>query len=395
MQSKPINFDDYKTAFAHKSTTGLRKSHFVFAMMGKPWIVDLGTWLTNFALSIKLPVKGIIKYTLFDQFCGGESIKDCGTIIQHLGNENVHTILDYSVEGLKNEDGYNDVKKEALRVVDYASANNNIPFCVLKLSGLGSAELMTKAQNDEKLSELEKTKLYYCECRIDEIISKAAEKGLRVMIDAEESWFQNFIDGIAYRMMEKYNKENIVVFNTYQLYRHDVLNRMKRGLKRSEIGGYHLGVKLVRGAYMEKERERAEEMGYESPIHQDKKGVDLDYNTALEICIEHIDKIGVCVGTHNEDSCKYMVHLMDEFGISPGDRRIYFAQLLGMSDNISFKLASLGYNVAKYVPYGPVEKVLPYLFRRAEENSSIAGQSGREYRLIKKELKRRKREKNS
>ncbi|MEM0939571.1 MAG: proline dehydrogenase family protein [Bacteroidota bacterium] len=395
MQSKPINFDDSKTAFAYKSTTDLRKSHFVFSIMGKPWMVDLGTWLTNFALSIKLPVKGIIRYTLFDQFCGGESIIECGATIQHLGNENVHTILDYSVEGLKNEDGYNDVKKEALKVVDYASTNNNIPFCVLKLSGLGPTELMAKAQNDEKLFELEKTKLYYCEHRVDEIISKAAEKGLMVMIDAEESWFQNFIDGVAYRMMEKYNKERIVVFNTYQLYRHDVLDRMKRGLSRAENGDYHLGVKLVRGAYMEKERERAEEMGYESPIHEKKKGVDEDYDTALEICIKCIGRVGVCVGTHNEDSCKHMVHLMDEYGISPGDKRIYFAQLLGMSDNISFKLAGLGYNVAKYVPYGPVEKVLPYLFRRAEENSSIAGQSRREYTLVKKELKRRKQEKNS
>jgi len=393
MQSEPINFDDTKTAFAHKSTTDLKKSHFVFASMGKPWMVDIGTVLTNFALKVKLPVKGLIKKTLFNQFCGGESIEDCGDTIKNLGEENVHTILDYSVEGLKNEDGYNDVKEEALRVVEYASLNENIPFCVLKLSGLGPTDLMTKAQNDEKLTEIEKTKLYNCEKRVGEIAQKVAEKGLMVMIDAEESWFQNFIDGVAYRLMEKYNKERPIVYNTYQLYRHDVIARLERAIARAEHDKFFLGAKLVRGAYMEKERERAEEMEYPSPIHDTKVGVDEDYDTALDLCMEKIEMMGVCVGTHNENSCNHMVRLMQEKGLSPDDKRIYFAQLLGMSDNISFKLADLGYNVAKYVPYGPVEKVLPYLFRRAEENTSIAGQSGREYMLVKKELKRRKQEK--
>ena len=391
MQSDPINFDDIKTAFAHKSTSDLRKSHFVFSTMGKPWMVNLGTRLTNFALDLKLPVKGVIRKTLFDQFCGGESIKDCEKTINNLGK--VHTILDYSVEGLKNEDGYDEVKRESLRVIDFASSNKSIPFCVFKASGLGSTELMTKVQNDEKLSELEKTKLHYCENRIDEIVAAAAKSGLKVMIDAEESWSQNFVDGVAYRMMEKFNKQEPIVYNTYQLYRHDVLDRMKRGLDRAKSENFFMGAKLVRGAYMEQERERAIEMGYKSPIHANKEGVDKDYNEALEICIDNLDHMGVCVGTHNEQSCKHMASLMEAKGIEPSDDRIYFAQLLGMSDNISFKLADLGYNVAKYVPYGPVEKVLPYLFRRAEENTSIAGQSGREYTLVKKELQRRKREK--
>lgn len=389
MQSEPINFDDTATAFAYRTTGELKNSHFVFTTMSKPWMVKMGTVMTNLALKLKLPVKGIIKKTIFNQFCGGESVKDCATKIKLLGDHNVQTILDYSVEGLKNEDGYNDTKEEALRVVDFASTNDHIPFCVLKLSGLGSTNLMTKAQAKEKLTEIEKTKLYYAEQRVDEIVKKASSKGLMVMIDAEESWFQSFIDGVAYRMMEKYNKERPIVYNTYQLYRHDMLDRLKRAQIEAEVKGYYIGAKLVRGAYMEKERDRAEEMGYESPIHKNKEAVDKDYDEALRYCMRHIDKMGICAGTHNENSSKLLAQLMAEQNISNKDNRIFFGQLLGMSDNISFKLADLGYNVAKYVPYGPVEKVLPYLFRRAEENTSIAGQSGREYTLVKKELRRR------
>ncbi|WP_370089367.1 proline dehydrogenase family protein [Ekhidna sp.] len=390
MQSEPINFDDTATAFAYRTTGELKNSHFVFTTMSKPWMVKMGTVMTNLALKLKLPVKGIIKKTIFNQFCGGESVKDCAVKIKLLGDHNVQTILDYSVEGLKNEDGYNDTKEEALRVIDFASTNDHIPFCVLKLSGLGSTQLMTKAQAKEKLTEIEKTKLYYAEQRVDEIVKKASSKGLMVMIDAEESWFQSFIDGVAYRMMEKYNKERPIVYNTYQLYRHDMLDRLKRAQIEAEVKGYYIGAKLVRGAYMEKERDRAEEMGYESPIHKNKEAVDKDYDEALRYCMQHIDKMGICAGTHNENSSKLLTQLMAEQNISNKDNRIFFGQLLGMSDNISFKLADLGYNVAKYVPYGPVEKVLPYLFRRAEENTSIAGQSGREYTLVKKELKRRK-----
>lgn len=390
MQSKPINFDDTEIAFVHRSNAELKNAHFVFTTMNLSWMVKLGMSLTNIAFKLSLPVKGIVKKTIFNQFCGGESVKDCSDKIQLLGDHNVQTILDYSVEGLENEDGYNATKDEALRVIDFAAGSDHIPFCVLKLSGLGSTELMIKAQSDQELSEYEKSKLHYAEMRVDEIVKKASNKGLMVMIDAEESWFQKYIDGVAYRMMEKYNKERPVVFNTYQLYRHDMLQRLKTALNRAKSQGYYMGAKLVRGAYMEKERERAEEMGYESPIHKNKESVDKDYDAALKYSIENIDVMGVCAGTHNEKSSKYLVNLISEAGLSKKDPRVFFAQLLGMSDNISFKLADEGYNVAKYVPYGPVEKVLPYLFRRAEENTSIAGQSGREYTLVKKELKRRK-----
>ena len=390
MQSQAINFDNTEVAFAHKTNGELKGSHFVFSTMSSPWMVKLGTIMTTFALKVRLPIKGIIKRTLFNQFCGGESITDSQRTIDLLGAHNVHTILDYSVEGVKSEDGYNDARDEALRVVDYAAKSPHIPFCVLKLSALGSIELMTKAQNGDTLTDLEKTRLLYCERRVNEIAEKVAENNLMIMIDAEESWFQNFIDGVAERLMEKLNKDRPVVFNTYQLYRHDVADRLHRALIKATGGGYHLGAKLVRGAYMEKERERAEEMGYRSPIHENKEAVDKDYDECLKICIENIDQMGLCGGTHNEDSVRYLAQLMQEKGLSNNDPRIYFAQLLGMSDNISFTMSKAGYNVAKYVPYGPVEKVLPYLFRRAEENTSIAGQSGREYLLVKKELKRRK-----
>lgn len=390
MQSEAINFDNTEVAFAHKSNAELKGSHFVFSTMSFPWMVKFGTILTTFALRIKLPVRGLIKRTLFNQFCGGESIEDSQHTIDQLGALNVHTILDYSVEGIANEDGFNSVKEEALQVVEYAAKSVHIPFCVLKLSALGPVELMTKAQEDGNLTELDKSKLYYCEQRATEIAQKVYDKGLMLMIDAEESWIQNFIDGVAQRLMEKFNQERPVIFNTYQLYRHDAFDKLKLSLAIAKNDGYYFGAKLVRGAYMEKERERAVEMGYESPIHEDKQAVDNDYDDCLKYCVDNIEQMGLCGGTHNEDSTKKLAQLIEAAGLAKNDPRIYFAQLLGMSDNISFTMSKEGYNVAKYVPYGPVEKVLPYLFRRAEENTSIAGQSSREYTLVKNELKRRK-----
>jgi proline dehydrogenase len=353
-------------------------------------MVKLGTSLTTLALRLKLPVKEIIKKTLFNQFCGGESIKDCEKTIKVLGAHNVKTILDYSVEGLKNEDGYNEAKEEALRNVDFAAESEHIPFCVLKLSGLGPTELMTKAQEKKELTELEKTKLHYCEERVNEIAQKVYDKGLRLMIDAEETWVQDFMDGVAIRLMKKFNKERPVVYTTYQMYRHDSLDRLKLDYAIGVNEGYYFGVKLVRGAYMERERRRAVELGYDSPIHPDKDAVDKDYNASLEFCINNIERIGVCNGTHNEESSRFLAHLMEEAGLEKNDERIYFSQLLGMSDNISFILGKEGYNVSKYVPYGPVEKVMPYLFRRAKENTSVAGQISREYLLVKNEISRRR-----
>ena len=389
-ENSKINFEDTATAFAHKSTARLWKSHFVFSTMNYPWVVKLGTSVTSAALKLRLPVKGLIRNTLFDQFCGGESIEGSEPRMILLAQSNVKTILDYSVEGEASEEGYDEAVEEALRVSEYAKQHVSIPFCVLKMTGIASTRLMEKKQKGEQLTPQEAKRFDRVLERIDTIVGRAVQNEMKFMIDAEESWIQEVIDRITYDLMLKYNKEKPYVYNTYQLYRHEAMANMKAGFEEVTKAGCYFAAKLVRGAYMEKERDRAEEKGYPDPIQTNKKETDYDYNQALQFAIEHIDKFALCAGTHNEESCQLLVNLMDTHNIKKSDDRVYFAQLLGMSDNISFKLASLGYNVAKYVPYGPVEKVLPYLFRRADENTSIAGQSGREYSLIRKELKRRR-----
>ncbi|MEP0367022.1 MAG: proline dehydrogenase family protein [Cyclobacteriaceae bacterium] len=388
-QSK-INFEDTATAFAHKSDRDLKKSHFVYSSMNYPWMVKVGTFAMSWSLKAKLPVKGIIKKTLFDQFCGGESFTGSEARMRQLAEGKVKTILDYSVEGEKSEESFDHAMEEAIRVAEYAKQHVSIPFCVIKMTGVGSSDLMARKQAGKKLTSVEEVRFEKILYRIEAMVQKVAENGMRFMIDAEESWIQDVVDDITYALMKKFNKERPVVYNTYQLYRHEALPNMKKGFEEVTAVGCCFAAKLVRGAYMEKERDRAEDKGYSDPIQPDKAATDRDYNAALQFAVENIDRFSICAGTHNEQSSQLLVNLMDAHGIAKSDERVYFAQLLGMSDNISFKLASLGYNVAKYVPYGPVEKVLPYLFRRAEENTSIAGQSGREFLLVKKELKRRK-----
>lgn len=389
-ENSKINFEDTATAFAHKSTYDLRKSHFIFSTMNYPWVVKTGTVMTNIALKAHLPVKGLIKKTLFDQFCGGESIPGSEPRMIKLAESRVKTILDYSVEGEASEEGYDEAMEEALRVAEYAKQHVSIPFCVIKMTGLGSARLMEKKQKGLELSPGEQQRLDRIKERIDSIVAKAVSNGMKFMVDAEDSWYQDVIDVMVYDLMLKYNKEQPNVYNTYQLYRHEALDNMKEAYKMVTGQGCHFAAKMVRGAYMEKERARAKEKGYPDPIQPNKAATDHDYDEALKFAIEHLDKFAVCAGTHNENSCQFLVNLMETHHIPKDDSRVYFAQLLGMSDNISFKLADLGYRVAKYVPYGPVEKVLPYLFRRAAENTSIAGQSSREFTLVKKELKRRR-----
>ncbi len=384
-----MTFDDTEIAFESRSDSALRKTHFVFSSMSKPWMVKIGTFLTSFALRIRFPVKKIIKSTIFEQFCGGESISDCQKTIDSLGQYNVQTILDYSVEGQEREESFDHTKEEALKVADYAKNNPNIPFCVVKMTGLGSRSLMSKVQAGEALSGQEKRHFENIRNRAEEIARRASDNGLKFMIDAEESWIQDVIDDIVHDLMLKFNKESSIVYNTFQFYRHEALENMKQAFSKITGAGCYYAAKLVRGAYMETERERAQEMGYVDPIQPDKEATDRDYNLAQEFILDNIDRFSVCTGTHNEHSSAAMVNLIRKKGLEKNDERVYFAQLLGMSDNISFKLAKGGYNVAKYVPYGPVEKVLPYLFRRAEENTSIAGQSSREFMLVKKEIKRR------
>lgn len=385
-----ISFEDTAVAFSSKSDTELKKMHFLFASMNNNFLTSFGTSALKFALKMNLPVEGLIKKNIFQHFCGGESVEDSEKTIKELATFNIGTILDYSVEGEKTQEGFEKTAEEIISTIEKAKDSPFIPFCVFKVTGLASARILEKAQK-KQLGQEDSIEYEKVIKRIDSICKKAFENNVRIFIDGEESWMQDAIDELAYSMMRKYNTQAPIVYNTYQMYRKDMLGKLKTAFQYAATYNYYLGVKLVRGAYMEKERDRAEDEGYEDPIQPNKQATDEDYNRALKFCLDNKQRIAVCSGSHNEYSNFYLTVLMEKHGLKNNDSRIYFAQLYGMSDNISFNLAKAGYNVAKYVPYGPVTAVMPYLFRRAEENTSIAGQSSRELLLIKKELQRRKR----
>lgn len=385
----PSLFEDTSVAFASKSDFQLRKTYWLFSMMNRAWLVNLGTFFIKLALRLHLPVKKLIETTIFEQFCGGETIRESEDTIRLLEKSGIGTILDYSVEGEDSEAAFEATTAEILRTIDRAAQSDTMPFTVFKVSGIGSTDLLEKVQRRESLTAEEQKAYDRLTERVDRLCSQAHLRNVRIFIDAEESWIQDEIDRLAYSMMKRYNVRQAVVFNTYQFYRHETLEAFKNAYLRARENGYYLGGKLVRGAYMEKERVRARENNYRSPIHLTKEDTDHDFNTAVDFSLDHLSRIAVCLGTHNEYSCRYCVAKMEKLGISHNDQRVWFAQLLGMSDNISYNLAKLGYNVAKYVPYGPIDSVMPYLFRRAEENKSIAGQSSREYLLVKREMKRR------
>jgi|TARA_B110000027_G_scaffold82861_1_gene88033 proline dehydrogenase len=385
-----LNFDDTKITFRSKSSRELQVSNFIFSIINKPIVVFVGTTIIKWALQFRLPIKGLIKATLFDQFCGGESIQGCEKKINQLKTFNVKTILDYSVEGQENEQSFDQTLKETLRAIQFANQHDAIPFCVLKLTGLGSKSLMTKIQLGKELTVNEQQQFDRFKDRGLEVAAAVSKLNQRLLIDAEESWYQDVVDAFSYELMIKYNTERALVYNTYQFYRRDMLDRMKVGFEKISASKVYFGAKIVRGAYMEQERFRAQSLGYPDPIQPNKEATDRDYNEGVKFAMEHLNYCSICLGTHNETSSKSLVELIQQYGYEKNDVRIFFAQLLGMSDNISFKLSDQGYNVAKYVPYGPLEKVMPYLFRRAEENTSVQGQSSRELMLIKKEIKRRK-----
>jgi proline dehydrogenase len=388
-----ISFDDTSIAFSSKSNKDLLKSYVLFAIMDKNLIVKLGTIFINAALKFKLPVKNLIKNNLFDHFCGGESIADSSKTVQELSRFHIGTILDYAVEGENTEKGFNHTADEIIRTIHRSANDPKIPFCVYKPTGMASIDLLEKVQLGEKLSNTEKEAFENIRFRWEQVCGESFNHDVRIFIDSEDSFIQDPIDSLAYDLMEKYNKGKAIVWNTYQMYRVGMLENLKDAIQRARNRGYFFGAKLVRGAYMEKERERAEEKGYPDPIQPNKKATDDAYDAALKHCILNRDIVSVCSGSHNERSNYYLTELMADAGMENHDERAYFAQLYGMSDHISFNLAKTGYNVIKYVPYGPVEAVVPYLLRRAEENTSISGQSSREFTLIKKELKRRKSEK--
>lgn len=385
-----LDFNNTEIAFANKSDSRLKKAYLVFKLISIGWLNKIAISSLNVALWLKLPVKSVIRATVFQQFCGGETIEDCEDRILELGQFNVKTILDYSVEGKETNKDFDHTLGRAVAAIERSNKDSNVPFCVFKVTGLMPFHILEKVSAQKEMSE-EETEVYLKgRNRVDIICQNAFNAGIPVMIDAEESWIQDAIDEIALIMMHRYNQERPIVYNTAQMYRHDRLTYLKQLHKQSIEEKFYVGMKIVRGAYMEKERARAMEMGYADPIQPNKAATDADYNLAMEFCIDHLDRIALCAGTHNEESNIYLTELMKAKGIEHDHPRVHFSQLLGMSDHISFNLAKANYNVTKYVPYGPIKEVMPYLIRRAQENTSVKGQTGRELRLIAEELRRRK-----
>jgi proline dehydrogenase len=386
-----LDFTNTEIAFGSKNPKDLKRAYWLFKVVSYPWIVKLGKRLTPWLLKLRFPIKGIIKATIFRQFCGGESIEECTERIDELGKFGVGTILDYSVEGKTSDEDFEHTTQIIISTIEKAKNSENIPFAVFKVTGIGRFDLLEVASevkttaNEQVLHEIAAVKE-----RFKRICAAAAQHGVRLFIDAEETWIQPVLDAWTWEMMCCYNQDRAIIYNTVQMYRHDRLDFLQQQLPQVQAAGIVYGVKLVRGAYMEKERARAAAMGYPSPIQPDKESTDRDYNKALKFIVENHQHFAVCAGSHNEESSRLLTELMAQNKLKPGNERFYFAQLLGMSDHISYNLSNAGYKVAKYVPFGPVKEVLPYLLRRADENTSVAGQTGRELGLISAELRRRK-----
>ncbi len=387
------SFENTELAFIAKSDWQLKKAYWLFRIVNNNLMAKISTRAANVSLKLHLPVKGMIKKTVFEHFCGGESIEESKETVHILSNYKVRSILDYSVEGKHNEEAFDATLMETLKTIENAKENEEVPYCVFKPTGMGSADLMEKIQLKQELSKEEKKAFEKIRNRYEAVSQAAYDNDVRLLIDAEDSWYQDTVDELVYEMMEKFNKNRAIVFNTYQMYRWASLQNIKDAHKRAVENGFVLGAKLVRGAYMENERERAGIKGYEDPICVDKHTTDKSYNDGLKYCVENINQVELFNGSHNEHSNLYLTELMKKHNLARDDKRIFFAQLYGMSDNISFVLANAGYNVAKYVPYGLVKFVMPYLIRRAEENTSVAGQSSRELKLLKMEMDRRKKAK--
>lgn len=385
-----VDFSDTSIAFERKSDRELKETAFLFRMMSNSSLVNFGSHMTLLALQIRLPIQWIIKKTIFKQFCGGATFEECNKSIQELAAYNVASILDYGAEGKEEDAAFDITVKESIKSVRFAAEHDTVPVVSCKITGLAQNDLLKKITDKEALSAKEEATYQKALGRLDTICKEAYELKVALFIDAEESWIQGAIDNMTDVMMERYNKEYITVYNTFQMYRHDRLAFLKKSYALAQEKGFILGAKLVRGAYMEKERLRASEKGYPSPIQPDKASTDKDYNAAVKFCVENYKGIGSCVASHNEYSTQYQLQLMDEMGIPKDHLHFNFCQLYGMSDNLTFNLAKAGYNVAKYVPYGPVRDVIPYLIRRAQENSAVDGEVSREMGLINEELRRRK-----
>ncbi|AOW19718.1 proline dehydrogenase family protein [Urechidicola croceus] len=382
-------FENTEIAFAIKSDSELERAYFLFKMIQKEPLVRIGTAVTNFALNAHLPVERLIRSTVFDHFCGGVTEEDCIPTIDKMYTKNVHSVLDYSVEGKEIEEQFDFSMQKILKILDFCKEKNSIPFAVFKPTGFGRFKLYQKISLNQELTIDEINEWTRVVDRFDKVCAAASEKNVPLLIDAEESWIQDAADNLIEKMMEKYNKDKAIIYNTLQMYRWDRMDYLKSLHQRAKENNFYIGLKIVRGAYMEKERERAEELGYKSPICIDKKATDDNYNEALKFMADH-DKVAIFAGTHNEESSYLLMELAKRHGLIENDSRLWFGQLYGMSDHITFNLAKEGYNVAKYLPFGPVRDVMPYLIRRAEENTSVAGQTSRELNLLNTERKRRK-----
>ena len=406
IEKKVISFENTENAFRYKSDQELRQANFLFSSMGFQWLVHLGTRLTPWAIKSGLPIKGIIRNTIFKQFVGGETLEETKPVVDMLGRHNVQVILDYGVEGGdEGDEEFDHAMHEFIKVVDYAGSQPNIPVMSIKLTGMARFGLLEKLDDLmhqttntlmkrytwalDKLTGEERAEWKRVHDRLEKICKEGFETGVGVSIDAEETWIQDPVDALTILMMDKYNHEKVAVYNTVQLYRHDRLAFLRAMLEAAKDRGFILGVKLVRGAYMERERRRSEAKGYPSPIQQDKASTDADFNEAVQLCIDHLDQVSLIVASHNEYSNKFAADLLMKKGLPLNHPHVHFSQLFGMSDNITFNLAAAGCNVSKYLPFGPIEDVVPYLMRRAQENSSVSGQTGRELLMIRKELKRR------
>jgi len=384
-----LNFNNTEIAFKHKSNAELQRSYYLFKLMSSPFMVKVGSALINFAVAIRFPFGWMIKNNIFAQFCGGTSIEESKHSADKLSESGIGSILDYSVEGKTKEEDFDATADEIIRTIVAAKENGHIPFSVFKITGICRFNILEKVNANEILSEKEALEWQHAQDRVRRICQAAHDHQVALFIDAEDSWIQDAIDRLTEEMMVLFNQEDFIVYNTVQLYRHDRLDYLQQLHQHLKLKGAKTAVKLVRGAYMEKERKRAADMGYRDPIQPDKASTDRDFNLAIDYCLDHIQDIALCCGSHNEESAMLLAKRCADKGIAKTDKRVYFAQLFGMSDHISYNLSAQGYNVAKYLPYGPIREVMPYLLRRAQENTSVKGQTGRELSLILEEKKRR------
>lgn len=382
--------DNTKNGFILKSNFELKKAYFLFKVISSRTLTNLGKNILELSLKLKLPVLFIVRATVFRQFCSGENLQESFKTVKKLNDKNVKSYLHYSVEGLENEKTYDDSLKEVIRSIEFAASKKILDFTVFKPTAIASSDILNKVTEEKELSDFEKGLYDRIVDRFDIICKTAFENQIKILVDAEESWFQGAIDDIVLNMMIKYNKQSTIVFNTSQMYRHDRLKYLNELKKLSIENSFHVGVKLVRGAYIEKENKRAKKHNYKSPICESKDATDVNFNEGAKFILSNLDNFSLFCGSHNEKSIYDILDIMKEGKMQKNNPKIWFGQLYGMSDNISFNLAEEGYNVIKYLPFGPIKEVIPYLIRRAEENTSVKGQTSRELQLIKRELKRRR-----